>query len=146
MFNDSKNVKENTGPLKNDEKKSENYEKVKEKEKITDPFDRKIRVIDEKIRNLVENNAKTERMRKEEEERKALDVKSYKKKRENISLAEKFSSLNLKARYRINKISEILQKSSKPKISENKSERINTLIKASETVHFPIIDLKRHKL
>ena len=56
-------------------------------------------------------------MKRNEEERKALNVNLNKKQKKNISLAQKFSSLNLKAKYTIDNISKMMDTQSK---SENR--------------------------
>ena len=110
VFHESKKNQKYNSALRVDEKKTgESNEKVKEKEKIMDPFDLRIKGINDKILKEVDIQANLEKLKRNEEERKALDVNFNKRQKNTVSLGMKFSNLNLKAKHRINNLSKLLE-------------------------------------
>lgn len=74
-----------------------------------DAFDMRIKIIDDGIKNLVDINITQEKLKRQEEQIKALNVNINKKQKKKVSLSDKFSSLNLKAKQTIENISKSLK-------------------------------------
>ena len=107
IFRDSGSKPTFTTCMKTDEKRvGDSPDRVKEKEKNGDIIDIRIKMIDEAIKKGVDDEVNRE-MKRNEEDRKIINLKFKKKKKRGLSLSQKFYTLNMKSRHIIDSLSQV---------------------------------------
>lgn len=113
IFRDSGSKPTFTTCMKTDEKRvGDSPDRVKEKEKNGDIIDLRIKMIDEAIKKSVDDEVNRE-MKRNEEDRKIINLKFKKKKKRGLSLSQKFYTLNMKSRHIIDSLSQVTMEKSR---------------------------------
>ncbi|OMJ82051.1 hypothetical protein SteCoe_17382 [Stentor coeruleus] len=159
IFHDNKTKPACTKTSGNVEKKIELSDKNREKKKrIIDPFELRIRLIDEKIKRIVDNDIKQENLKRKEEQRKGIKF-NFKKQKKGIMLTDKFYTLNMKAKHTLGNMSKMLEIQTKSQKSESnffnselysmeespidrKFGGMNKVNSESSKIHFPLLSTK----